>query len=155
MDASKICRKCDEDNSVDEDERISVKYHLSHRPGGSCQNDKSLSIIMDQGSNNYYVRKPQLSWISIIAGVGGIWSVLTGVSIISIVEILYWICNTFYNHHEAVSDKNDSESYKSYQETFSVDEKEDNDLKSLDEKNQDLILYDLQNESELSSLESG
>ena len=110
---------------------------------------------MDQGSNNYYIRKPQLSWISIIAGLGGIWSVLTGVSIISIIEILYWICNTFYNHHEAKSDENDSISYKSYQESYSVDEKNENDLQSIDENKEDLILYDLQSESELGSLESG
>ena len=147
-----ICSKCNEDKS---DEKVSVKYHLSHKPVSSCQDTKSLTIIMDQGSNNYYIRKPQLSWISIIAGVGGIWSVLTGVSIISIIEIIYWICNTFYNHHEAKSDENDSISYKSYQESYSVDEKNENDLQSIDENKEDLILYDLQSESELGSLESG
>ena len=150
-----ICSKCNEDKCEDVDEKLSVKYHLSHKPISPCQDTKSLTIIMDQGSNNYYIRKPQLSWISIIAGVGGIWSVLTGVSIISIIEIIYWICNTFYNHHEAKSDENETESYKSYQESYSVDEKDENNLQSIDDNKEDLILYDLQSESELGSLESG
>ena len=102
LDADDICSRCDNTGSS-----VDIMYHVSSVGNSQCQEDNTISITMDHDRTVTYVRARPYSWISIVAGMGGIWSFVTGLSLISVVELIYWICNTLYNHQEVVTDEKD------------------------------------------------
>ena len=106
---------------------------------------------MDRDNSQTYVREKSYSWISILAGLGGIWSFITGISICSLIELLYWLLFTIHNHKDAVKTEEQSSRSSSYQEDL-----EDDDplkLKIPPSSQPSVILYDIQSDDE-ESLES-
>ena len=98
LDGNNVCSKC-----LDVEEGVRVTYHVRRGPV-SCQNGRMLSLIMDQDNTVTYMRLRPYCWVSLIAGLGGLWSVITGISLVTIMELVYWLSQTFYNHIEAVKD---------------------------------------------------
>lgn len=91
-------------------------------------------------------RTPTSNWVSILAGIGGIWSILTGISFISLIELLYWCCNTMYNHTEIASEHSDSLSYQ-----YEVNNENETSIGLGDtgtDVNKDLIIYDIESRDE-------
>ena len=104
LDEEAVCSPCGE-----EGEGVSLVYHVSRGPA-QCQDVRgaSVTLTMDQASTVTHVRDRRRSWLTIIAGLGGLWSLLTGVSLISLLELVYWLAHTFYNHIEVSRDDEDA-----------------------------------------------
>ena len=100
LDEEDVCSPCG-----GEGEGVRVEYHVSRGPG-QCQDVSSASVTltMDQASSVTHVRARRRSWLTILAGLGGLWSLLTGVSLVSLLELGYWLVHTFYNHIEVSKD---------------------------------------------------
>ena len=93
------------------------------------------------------LRTPKSNWVSILAGIGGIWSILTGISFISLIELVYWCCNTLYNHTEVASEHSDS---LSYQYEVNMNNGDDTSIGLGDtgaDVNKDLIIYDIESKT--------
>ena len=128
-----ICLGCSENSD------ISIKYQTKQSPSSTCSDDQRITITMDRENSQTYTREVAYSWITILAGLGGIWSFITGISICSVVELLYWLCFTILNHKNVMK-TGDSESL-SYQEEG-------------DEKSQiGIKLYDIKSNGEEESID--
>ena len=84
---------------------VRLVYHVSRGPA-PCQDVSraSVTLTMDQASSVTHVRARRRSWLTILAGLGGLWSLLTGVSLVSLLELVYWLAHTYYNHIEVTKD---------------------------------------------------
>ena len=51
----------------------------------------SLTIIPDHGGGGVYHRQDRTSWVEVLGTVGGVVAVITGCSVISGFEIVYWL----------------------------------------------------------------
>ena len=100
LDEEDVCSPCGR-----EGQGVRVEYRVSRGPG-PCQDvsTASVTLTMDQASSVTHVRARRRSWLTILAGLGGLWSLLTGVSLVSLLELVYWLTHTFYNHIEVTKD---------------------------------------------------
>ena len=115
LEEADVCGQCVEGAGV------RVVHHVSRGPG-PCQASRELSLVMDQDNTVTEVRARTHTWLTIIAGLGGLWSLLTGVSLLSVLELVYWLAQTFYNHLEVtksdqeVKDEPESENHRAEEE---------------------------------------
>ena len=99
LDEEDVCSQCGEDG-----EGLSVTYHVSRGPG-PCQLDtRGLTLIIDLENSVTWVRARRHTGLSLLAGLGGLWSLVTGVSLVSVLELVYWLAQTLYNHLEVTRD---------------------------------------------------
>ena len=68
----------------------SLTYQLTCSHQNDTRSPSSLTIIKDHQASRTFVRIKHQSWISLIATFGGLWSLLTGISVLSILELFYW-----------------------------------------------------------------
>ena len=79
----------------------SLTYHLtcSHHTDTGPRSPTTLTIIKDHQASRTFVRVKHQSWISLAATFGGLWSLLTGISVLSILELFYWAISHLSTSH--------------------------------------------------------
>ena len=85
----------------------SLTYHLTGSHLTDTKSPNTLTIIKDQPASRTYIRIKDQSWISLAGIFGGLWSLLTGISVLSILELFYWAIShlsTSHNQRKGVKD---------------------------------------------------
>ena len=75
-----------------------LSYHITQATDSRSPN--SLTIIKDHQASSTFIRLRPQSWISLAATFGGLWSLLTGISVLSILEFLYWAISNLSTHNQ-------------------------------------------------------
>ena len=107
LDHQEVCHQGDQGDQGDQG--TSLTYHLtpacSHHTGSGAPT--TLTIIKDHQASRTYIRVSHQSWLSLAATFGGLWSLLTGISVLSVLELAYWAIShlsTSNNHRNGFTD---------------------------------------------------
>ena len=75
-----------------------LSYQITQHSGTGSPS--SLTIIKDHLASSTFVRVKPQSWISLAATFGGLWSLLTGISVLSLLELFYWAIANLSSHNQ-------------------------------------------------------
>ena len=85
-----ICQDCPQ---VGRGTRLT--HHVTQSSSG-CGQARTVSLVRDLTATATYTRHRPPHWLHLLATFGGVWSLLTGLSVLSLVELLYWFSSHLY-----------------------------------------------------------
>ena len=97
-----LCEGCQESGAG-----TRVTHHVTHS-SRDCEQERGLTLVRDRQASATFTRHNTNHWLHSLASFGGLWSLLTGLSVLSVLELLYWFLSRLYNPDES-QDRQDSQ----------------------------------------------
>ena len=98
-----LCDSCEETGAA-----TRVTHHVTHS-SRDCGQERGLTLVRDHQASTTFTRHNTTHWLLSLASFGGLWSLLTGLSVLSVLELLYWFLSRLYNPDESQDNQDGQE----------------------------------------------